>query len=74
MPEVTVRDARPDDAAAIARVWAATLPMMVRSAARVPADMAQDASLGRRRWVGLLDGVVAGTGDGAAHAATARSS
>ncbi|QWZ06344.1 GNAT family N-acetyltransferase [Nocardioides panacis] len=61
MPEVTVRDARPDDAAAIARVWAATLPLLVRSAARVPADMAEDATLGRRRWVGLLDDAVVAT-------------
>ncbi len=61
MPEVTVRDARPDDAAAIAQVWAGTLPLLVRSAARVPADMAEDAALGRRRWVGLLDGVVVAT-------------
>jgi GNAT superfamily N-acetyltransferase len=61
MPEVTVRDARRADATAIGEVWAAALPQLVRSAARAAADLQADAALGRRRWVGLVDGVVAGT-------------
>ena len=61
MPEVTVREAGPDDAPAIAGVWAAASPLMVRTSARAAADLRQDPVLGRRRWVGLLDGVVVGT-------------
>src|SRR3954454_24643259 len=61
MPEVTVREARPVGAAAIGAVWASAFPYLVRSEARVAADMREDATLGRRRWVGLVDGEVAGT-------------
>jgi GNAT superfamily N-acetyltransferase len=61
MPDVTVRDARSDDAAAIGAVWASAFPYLVRSDARVAADIREDATLGRRRWVGLVDGEVAGT-------------
>ncbi len=61
-----MRDARPEDAAAIGEVWAAASPLTVRTAARAAADLLQDGLLGRRRWVGLLDDVVVGT-------ATARS-
>jgi GNAT superfamily N-acetyltransferase len=61
MPEVTVREAGPDDAPAIAEVWAAASPLMVRTSARAAADLGEDAVLGRRRWVGLLDEVVVGT-------------
>jgi GNAT superfamily N-acetyltransferase len=61
MAEVTVRDARPDDAPAIAEVWAAAGPLLVRSAARAPADLRSDQVVGRRRWVSELDGRVVGT-------------
>jgi GNAT superfamily N-acetyltransferase len=61
MPDVTVRDARPDDAAAIGVVWASAFPYLVRSDARAAADIRADAGLGRRRWVGLVAGEVAGT-------------
>jgi GNAT superfamily N-acetyltransferase len=61
MPEVTVRDARPDDASAIAAVWAAATPLMVRSPARAAADLREDPVPGRRRWVGTLDDLVVGT-------------
>lgn len=61
MPEVTVRDARHEDAADIHAVWAAAIPYLVRSAQRAEADLRADATLGRRRWVGLVDSVVAGT-------------
>jgi GNAT superfamily N-acetyltransferase len=64
MPEVMVRDARSEDAPAIAGIWAATMPQLVRSAARAAADLTQDAALGRRRWVGVLDGHVVGTATG----------
>ena len=56
-----MRDARPGDAEAVARVWSAAAPLLVRSAARAAADIAEDAVLGRRRWVAELDGVVVGT-------------
>jgi GNAT superfamily N-acetyltransferase len=61
MPEVTVRDARPEDAPAIAEIWAAAGPLMVRSAARAEAGLREDAAVGRRRWVGELEGRVVGT-------------
>jgi GNAT superfamily N-acetyltransferase len=61
VPEVTVRDAHPDDASAIAEVWAAAAPLLVRTAARAVADMLEDPVLGRGRWVGLLDDLVVGT-------------
>jgi GNAT superfamily N-acetyltransferase len=61
MPEVTVRDAQPEDASAIAEVWAATAPLMVRSTAQAEALLVGDAAAGRRRWVGELEGRVVGT-------------
>jgi GNAT superfamily N-acetyltransferase len=61
MPEVTVRDARLEDAPAIAEIWAAARPLMVRSAARAEAGLREDAAVDRRRWVGDLDGRVVGT-------------
>lgn len=57
-----MRDAQHDDVAGIAQVWAAAMPHLVRSAARAAADLRQDEALGRRRWVGVLDGAVVGTG------------
>jgi GNAT superfamily N-acetyltransferase len=59
--QVTVRDAQRGDASAVAEVTSAAVPYLVRSAARTTADMKQDGTLGRRRWVGLVDGEVAGT-------------
>jgi GNAT superfamily N-acetyltransferase len=59
--EVTVRDVHRSDAAAIGEVSAAAVPHAVWSSAQVAADLRKDATLGRRRWVGLLDNVVAGT-------------
>lgn len=56
-----MRDARPDDASAIADVWAAAAPLMVRTAARAGADLLEDPLLGRGRWVGTLDDLVVGT-------------
>jgi GNAT superfamily N-acetyltransferase len=61
VPEVTVRDAHPDDCAAIAEIWAAAVPYRVRSADRAAADLAADATLGRRHWVGIVEGRVVGT-------------
>ncbi|HVH93585.1 MAG TPA: GNAT family N-acetyltransferase [Nocardioidaceae bacterium] len=61
MPEVTVRDARAEDCAAIADIWATAVPYLVRSADRAAADIAADATLGRRHWVGLIDGRTVGT-------------
>jgi GNAT superfamily N-acetyltransferase len=61
VPEVTVRDARPEDCRAIADVWAAAVPYLVRSAERAAADLVADATLGRRHWVGLIDGRIVGT-------------
>src|SRR4051794_3363352 len=61
MHTVTVRDARPGDAAAIASVWSRAMPYLVRSDARAAADLAEDQVLLRRRLVGLLDGEVVGT-------------
>lgn len=61
MAEVTVRDAQRGDAAAIGDIWSSAVPYLVRSAARAAADMREDRTLRRRRWVGVLDGVVAGT-------------
>jgi GNAT superfamily N-acetyltransferase len=63
--EVTVRDAQRGDASAIGDITASAVPYVVRSAARVAAEMRQDGMLGRRRWVGLLRGQARG-------AATAR--
>lgn len=62
MAEVTVRDARVDDARAIGEVWATALPYLVRSSARAAVDIQEDATLDRRRSVGVLDGEVVGTG------------
>ena len=61
MPEVTVRDAHRGDAPAIGEIWSASVPYLVRTAARAAADMRDDKTLRRRRWVGLVDGVLAGT-------------
>jgi RimJ/RimL family protein N-acetyltransferase/predicted N-acetyltransferase YhbS len=61
MHTVTVRDARPGDAAAIASVWSLAMPYLVRSDARAAADLSEDKVLRRRRLVGLLDGEVVGT-------------
>ncbi len=61
VPEVTVRDAQRGDAAAISEVSTAAVPHLVRSAAGVAADLREDARLGRRRWVGLVEGRIAGT-------------
>jgi len=61
VPEVTVRDAHRADAPAIGEIWAAAVPYLVRTSARATADMREDRTLRRRRWVGLLDSVVAGT-------------
>ena len=73
MPVVTVRDAQVGDAEAIAEVWASAVPYLVRSPARAAADLRNDATLHRRRWVGLVGDRVAGTAavravDGAAGA------
>jgi len=56
-----VRDAHRGDAPAIGEIWSAAVPYLVRTAARAAADMREDKTLRRRRWVGLVDGVVAGT-------------
>jgi GNAT superfamily N-acetyltransferase len=61
VPVVTVRDAQVGDAEAIAEVWAAAVPYLVRSPARAAADLSHDAVLHRRRWVGLVGDRVAGT-------------
>lgn len=61
MPEVTVRDADQADAVAIGEVSSAAVAHLVRSSARVLADMRDDDRLGRRRWVGLIGRQVAGT-------------
>jgi GNAT superfamily N-acetyltransferase len=58
---VSVRDAQKGDAAAIGEIWSAAVPYLVRTAARASADMREDKTLRRKRWVGLVDGVVAGT-------------
>lgn len=57
-----MRDAQRGDAPAIGEIWSAAVPYLVRTAARAAADMREDRTLRRRRWVGLVDGVVAGTG------------
>ena len=56
-----MRDARPEDAPAIAETWAAARPLMVRSAARAEAGLREDVAVGRRRWVADLAGRVVGT-------------
>ncbi len=56
-----MRDAHRGDALAIGDIWSSSVPYLVRTAARAAADMREDRTLRRRRWVGLLDGVVAGT-------------
>lgn len=56
-----MRDAQPGDAAAIANIWSSAVPHLVRTAARAAADIREDHTLRRRRWVGLLHDVVAGT-------------
>lgn len=57
---MTVRDAHRGDAAAIGAIWAQAVPYLVRTRARAAADLRRDGVLRRRRWVGLLDGRVAG--------------
>jgi GNAT superfamily N-acetyltransferase len=61
MPEVTVRDARTEDAPAISEVWAAAQPLLVRSAARAEADLRHDTVVDLHRWVAVLEGRVVGT-------------
>jgi len=61
VPQVIVRDATLEDAAAIGAIWAAAVPLRVRSAAATPAYLAVDAELGRHRWVAELGGAVVGT-------------
>jgi GNAT superfamily N-acetyltransferase len=61
MAEVTVRDAQRGDARAIGEIWSSALPYLVRSAARAAADMREDRTLRRRRWVGVDGGAVVGT-------------
>ncbi len=67
MPDVSVRDAQPADAAAIGVVWTFAMPHLVRTPTRVASDLRQDPTLTRRHWVGLVDGVVAGTATGRDH-------
>ena len=45
-------------------IWASATPYLVRSASRAAADLADDSVLGRQRWVGTVNGEVAGTGTG----------
>jgi GNAT superfamily N-acetyltransferase len=61
VPEVTVRDAHKGDATAISAIWFSALPFAVRTPARAAADMREDRTLRRRRWVGVIDDAVAGT-------------
>jgi GNAT superfamily N-acetyltransferase len=61
VPVVTVRDAQREDSDSIAEVWAAAVPHLVRSRERAAADLHNDPALRRHRWVGLVDGRVAGT-------------
>jgi len=56
-----VRDAQREDCAAIADVWAAAVPYLVRSADRAAADLDADPALRRRHWVGEIQGAVVGT-------------
>ncbi len=55
-----MRDAHRSDATAIGTIWARAVPYLVRSRARAAADQRRDGALGRHRWVGLVDGEVAG--------------
>jgi GNAT superfamily N-acetyltransferase len=61
VPGVTVRDAQKGDAAAIGEIWSTAVPYLVRTAARASADMREDRTLRRKRWVGIVDNLVAGT-------------
>jgi GNAT superfamily N-acetyltransferase len=61
VPEVTVRDAQKGDAASIGDIWSSAVPYLIRTGARAAADMREDRTLRRRRWVGIVDNVVAGT-------------
>ena len=56
-----MRDAHPGDAGAIGEIWSAAVPYLVRTAARAAAEMHEDKTMRRRRWVGLDGEVVAGT-------------
>ena len=47
-----MRDAHRGDAPAIGEIWSAAVPYLVRTAARAAADMREDKTLRRRRWVG----------------------
>jgi GNAT superfamily N-acetyltransferase len=58
---VTVRDAQKGDAASIGDIWSSAVPYLVRTPARAAADMREDRTLRRKRWVGVVDNVVAGT-------------
>jgi GNAT superfamily N-acetyltransferase len=61
VPAVTVRDAQKGDAAPIGDIWSSAVPYLVRTASRVSADMREDKTLRRKRWVGIVDNIVAGT-------------
>ena len=56
-----MRDAHRGDAEPIGEIWSAAVPYLVRTAARATAEMREDKTMRRRRWVGLDGGVVAGT-------------
>jgi GNAT superfamily N-acetyltransferase len=61
VPDVTVRDAQKGDAASIGDIWSSAVPYLVRTPARAAADMREDKTLRRKRWVGIVDNVVSGT-------------
>lgn len=56
-----MRDAQRGDARAIGEIWAGAVPYLVRSPARASADLREDKSLGRRRFMALVGDVPAGT-------------
>ena len=56
-----MRDARPEDATAVAEVWAAAQPLLVRSAARAEADLRHDTVVDLCRWVAVLEDRLVGT-------------
>ena len=58
---IVVRTADPGDAPAMAQVWAAAVPYLVRSAASIAHAMGSDRMVGRRRTVAVLDDQVIGT-------------
>lgn len=61
MSTVRVRDARREDARAIAAIWAVVTPHRVRSAARAAATVRREAPSGRRTYVADVGGRVVGT-------------